>query len=94
MNLFPLGPVARKIYSRNLLVFVICVVLTLVVIKTCAKLGLADYTSLILIPIYILAFFAFIGVLGLGPFGKGLKDAIKCDEQDEKESLKPKQPWD
>jgi len=94
MNLFPLGPSARKIYSRNFLVFVICILSNLVVIKTCAIFDLEDYTQLILIPIYIGAFFAFIGMMGFGPMGRGLKVAIKHDEQDEVERLKPKQPWD
>jgi len=94
MSLFPLGPGARRIYFRNIFIFVICVLLNLAVIKTFSNSHLENYISIILIPISIVAAAAFVGVLGFGPLSKGLKVAIERDEEDERNRLKPKQPWD
>ena len=89
-----LGPRLSKIYWRNAAIFAAGILFWWATAKYCSYLGLGKLTFWLSAPFMVIAFASWLGLCGIGPFNRGIKEAIEADKAEMLEETKSKQPWE
>jgi hypothetical protein len=94
MRFGALGPRGLKLYMRNGIIFLIASLLWWASAELFTYLCLGKLGFWLSLPFWLVVVISILGIYSIGPLGKGFREAVIADENEEKLSLKSKQPWE
>jgi hypothetical protein len=94
MRFGALGPRATKLFLRNAIIALVAGFVWLESQEILCDFGLAQYSFWLSLPFWLIGLMAILGVMSIGPLGKGFREAVREDKKEEWESKRVKKPWE